>query len=196
MVALGAGVAVWQFWGGLPFAYSYSCSRSGQRSLGSSEQFVRAHLPDASGFEVWTYDCDSGGPAFLGFKTSAAPAATRDALLTDRSCRQVDLEGDEGEYVDCALGGIPGLYTSAARPQAPRQSCTSTDAVKHSPQRHADRPGRPSTFGRLAAISVARQWLQTQPHRCQRRLPLVGARRPPLGASWWRWRSRSWAVSP
>ena len=104
MVLLVAGIAVWQFWGGLPFAYSYSCSRSGQRALVSGEQFVRELVPDASGFEVRTYDCDSGGPAFLEFTSSLAPEAVRDALLADRTCRRVDHEYEEGEYVECGTG--------------------------------------------------------------------------------------------
>lgn len=104
LVVLGAVTAVWQFWGGLPFAYSYSCSRAGQRTLESEERFARAHLPDAREFEVTTYDCDSGGPAFLSFTSTLAPSAARDALLTDRSCRHVKHDPDDGERVDCGTG--------------------------------------------------------------------------------------------
>ena len=83
---------------------SQSCSRSGQRALACAEEFVRGHLSDASGFEVQTYDCDSGDSAFLRFRTGLSPTAAREICRHDPTCRQVNQDDEEGEDVDCSSG--------------------------------------------------------------------------------------------
>jgi hypothetical protein len=98
------GTAVWQLWGGTVFGYEYSCSRSGQRNLQQSqEEFVRTHFSDATGVDVKTYDCDSGGPAVLVFSTKRAPAAARDTLLVDTGCEIRNPE-PSSENVECQSG--------------------------------------------------------------------------------------------
>ena len=64
----------------------YACSNRGQRALASQEGTVRAHLPDASDFEVATYDCEYGGPAHLAFSTDLEPTTARNVVLTDPAC--------------------------------------------------------------------------------------------------------------
>ena len=114
------GVLVRQFWGGTVFGYEYSCSRSGQHALQSTTTFVRGHLVDSSGFEVQTYDCDSGASAFLQFDTALTPAAARDVLLADGKCR-LSPSSSAGEpptddVVECDADGDTVHLTFEARP--------------------------------------------------------------------------------
>lgn len=82
---------------------SYACTWRGQRALAAQEGFVRGYLGDASDFEVATYDCEDGSPAFLGFTTGLDPAAARTALLADPNCR-IGPDQVDGRGVVCGTG--------------------------------------------------------------------------------------------
>jgi uncharacterized protein YodC (DUF2158 family) len=83
----------------------YSCSWFGERALASHEEFVSEWVPDASRFEVATYDCDSGGLAHLEFSTQSSPAEARDLLLAHPECRIDERDEEDGELVICQNGG-------------------------------------------------------------------------------------------
>lgn len=106
LAVVGAALAVLML-GGIWWQVSsnpgflYSCARSGQHALASSEGFVRGRFSDASGFQVQTYDCDSGGRAFLQFETTLGPESARKVLLADPRCQQVDLDEADGVLVEC-----------------------------------------------------------------------------------------------
>ena len=82
----------------------YSCSWFGGRALASNGKFVSERVPDASRFEVATYDCDSGSPAHLEFSTQSSPAEARDLLLAHPECRIDDRDEDDGELLICQNG--------------------------------------------------------------------------------------------
>jgi hypothetical protein len=82
---------------------SYACTWLGQRALAGQEGFVRAHLGDASDFEVATYDCEDGSAAFLGFTTGLEPAAARAAFSSDPNCR-IEPDQISGPGVVCGTG--------------------------------------------------------------------------------------------
>lgn len=87
----------------------YACSRPGQRALTGREDFVRAHLSDASGFEVASYDCEDGGSAHLALKTSLEPEAARETLLIDQNCVPYHPEADDEPGVLCGTGSRASL---------------------------------------------------------------------------------------
>lgn len=78
-----------------------SCSWFGERALASQEEFVSERLPDAHGFEVATYDCDSGGRAFLDFTVPISSAQAGDLFLADSQCRVAEEDDDDGELLSC-----------------------------------------------------------------------------------------------
>lgn len=82
----------------------YSCTWFGERALASHEEFMSERVPDASRFEVATYDCDSGAPAHLEFSTRSSPAEARDLLLAHPECRIDERDEEDGELVICQNG--------------------------------------------------------------------------------------------
>lgn len=116
LLAAGLLTAVWVVL--QPFSnphLSYACSRPGQRALAEREDFVRAHLRDASGFEVATYDCEDTGDAYLTFSTGLAPTAARDAFLSERSCARLADEETGSAGLVCGSGrGAVYLYFGGA----------------------------------------------------------------------------------
>lgn len=93
-----------------------SCSWSGERALASHEEFVSERIPDAHGFEVATYDCDSGGRAFLNFTIPTSSAQARDLLLVNPDCRVDTGEDDsDGALLSCWRDGqLISIYLSTS----------------------------------------------------------------------------------
>lgn len=100
VLAAGAAVTVLSF----SLLGGYSCSWFGERALASHEEFVSERVPDASKFEVATYDCDSGGPAHLEFSTQSSLAEARDLFSAQPECRIDERDDDDGELVICQTG--------------------------------------------------------------------------------------------
>lgn len=100
VLAAGAAVTVLSF----SLLGGYSCSWLGERALASQDEFVSERVPNASGFEVATYDCDSGGPAHLEFSTQSSLAQARDLFLAHSECRIDERDEDDGELVTCQTG--------------------------------------------------------------------------------------------
>lgn len=80
---------------------SNSCSPIGQQQLAAQEGFVRQHLPQASDFDVATYDCDSGDIAHLGFITELTPVGARDAFLSDSACTAAETSEPDAAAANC-----------------------------------------------------------------------------------------------
>lgn len=108
---LAAPLILFQFWSG-PFI-DRTCAPAGQRKLAAQAKVVRDRLPDATDFEVQTYDCDCGGSAFLSFRSGMAPAAARAAFLSDPRCQPTN---DVDAAVLCDTGSKPYYLSFGSGP--------------------------------------------------------------------------------
>lgn len=114
VVLLLAAVAIWRITS--PLDVSYSCTWRGTDAFESAESYVRATIPDASGFETVDFDCEEGGQAGLEFSSGLTPAALRD-VLTTAGCQSLEPASEpSGQDALCTNDPYDFQLVISARP--------------------------------------------------------------------------------
>ena len=97
---------------GLAGCSDTSCSPFADGGLKAGQTYIGSLLADATVDDVATYDCDSGGPAFVPFRDRRPPGQTRTDFVK-AGCKEID--DDSGDQaLTCA--GKSRTYTISLEP--------------------------------------------------------------------------------
>lgn len=106
VLVLSAAFALWWWLGAArPGISPYSCTSRGKAAFDSARGFVSENLPNATNFEVVTYDCEDGGPAALHWISSDSQTTVEKMLVSEAECNRLIEPNDPGVgYFLCANG--------------------------------------------------------------------------------------------